>query len=132
MSRHSEPIPSREATTAQQLSALLAISRSLEPWLLEPINDVDGVPAKLDGGAAAAALTTFVKTCDAIDRILDDPSRWNLNKHDELYNAIVETQKSQQAFLKTQAASAAEMQRPAFQMKPTVMVFQDGYLAFWG
>lgn len=132
MSQRYEPIPSREATTAQQLSALLAISRTLEPWLLESPAEIGTAPAKLDGGAAAAALATFVKTCDAIDKMLDDPSRWTLGKQDELYDSVIETQKCQQALIKAQTASAAEIQRPSFQLKPTVMVFQDGYLAFWG
>lgn len=132
MSRHFEPVPSREATTAQQLSALLAICRTLEPWLLEPVVDAGQEAPELDGGVVAAAAATFIKTCDSLDRILDDSSRWDLKKSNELYDAIVESQKCQQSLLKAQTISAAEVQRPSVQIRPTVMVFQGGYLAFWG
>lgn len=127
-----EPIPSRESTNAFQVNTLLAIIHNLEPYLLESPRDLGQVKPELDGGAASAAVVTFVKACERLDQVLADPARWSMEQSNELYKSLVATQEQQQAFLREQTAAAKIVQRPAFLLKPTMIAWEGGYLAFYG
>jgi len=126
------PIPSRESTSHGQLNALLCITQALQPYLILPPQENIPKEPQLDGGTVAAAATTFIKTCAKIDDLLADLSRWNLESQDALYDALVRTQEQQQAFLKAQTAAAESITRPSFQLKPVLVLVDNGYAAVYG
>jgi hypothetical protein len=126
------PIPSRESTSHGQLNALLCITQALQPYLILPPQENIPKEPQLDGGTVAAAATTFIKTCAKIDDILADLTRWSLESQDALYDALVRTQEQQQAFLKAQTAAAESIVRPSFQLKPVLVLVDNGYAAVYG
>jgi hypothetical protein len=127
-----QSIPSRDSSNTTQLSALLGIMQSLQNYLLLPPQEPGHTPPELDGGALAAASTTFIKTCAKIDELLEDKSRWSLEVQDALYAACIQTQEFQQKFIRTQTESAAILQRPSFQIKPMLVLVEGGYIAIHG
>jgi len=126
-------LPTREAASTQQIHVLLAITQSLQAYLILPPQE-SAVPksGEIDGGTVAAAAATFIKTCGKIDELLADKSRWDLESHDALYDALVRTQEHQHQFLQTQTAAAASILRPSFQLKPALLAVQGGYAAVHG
>lgn len=128
-----QTIPSRDSSSVTQLSALLAITQALQPYLILPPQELGhNPPPALDGGTVVAATNTFIKTCAKIDDLLEDKSRWNLETQDALYDACIRTQEAQQKFVQTQTESAAILQRPSFQLKPTLVLVEGGYIAIYG
>jgi hypothetical protein len=133
MKPQSLPIPSRESASTNQFSVLLSLTHALQPYLLLSPQELGAAPPPaLDGGVVAAAATTFIKTCSKLDELLDDPSRWNLESQDALYDALVQTQEHQQRFLQMQTAAAASLMRPAFQLRPVLLLVEGGYIAVHG
>lgn len=131
-----ESIPSRDSTTVTQISALLAVANQLQPYLLLPHPDVDDEnsrnPPKLNGEALIAATSTFIKTCEALDQIVSDATRWSLAQSDALYHAATAAQNQHKAFLLAQTQAAQAIKRPAYQLRPTLAVFENNYIAYWG
>lgn len=127
-----EAVPSRESTNAFQVNTILAVIHNLEPFLVEPARDLGQTRPELDGDAVCSASATFIKACDRLDQILADSTRWSMDAPNELYRALVATQVEQQAFIREQTAAAKIVQRPAFLLKPTLLVWEAGYLAFYG
>lgn len=128
-----QSIPSRDSSSVTQLSALLAITQALQPYLILPPQDLGAnPPPALDGGTVTAASNTFIKTCAKIDDLLEDKSRWNLETQDALYDACIRTQEVQQKFVQTQTEAAASLMRPSFQVKPMLVLVEGGYIAIYG
>lgn len=131
-----ESIPSRDSTTVTQISALLAVANQLQPYLLLPHPDIDDPvsrnPPKLNGEALIAATSTFIKTCEALDQIVSDATRWSLAQSDALYHAATEAQHQHKAFLLAQTQAAQSIKRPSYQLRPTLAVFENSYVAYWG
>lgn len=127
------PIPTREAANSQQLGMLLAITQSLQAYLVLPPDD-RAVPTggPIDGGTVAAAATTFIKTCGKIEELLADKSRWSLEPQDALYTSLVQVHEQQRQFLHAQTLAAATILRPSFRLKPELHVVDDGYAAIFG
>lgn len=131
-----ESIPSRDSTTVTQISALLAVANQLQPYLLLPHPDIDDPasrnPLKLNGEALIAATSTFIKTCEALDQIVSDPARWSLAQSDALYLAATAAQVQHKEFLLAQTQAAQSIKRPSYQLRPTLAVFENSYVAYWG
>lgn len=128
-------VPTRESITSIQLTNILNVINTLNPFLLYTQHrDLDSEVRgqKLDGEAALAGAATFIKCCERIDAIMADSGRWDLKAHDELYASIASVHKAQEDFLKAQTEAAKELQRPSFQLKPTVLGTSTEYVAFWG
>lgn len=126
-------IPNRESIAEQQVNTALSMLHALMPYVLAPHRDPMNLPKELDGGTECAAVTTFVKICSRLDAMLDDPTRWKLEDHDKLYAAILESHRVQQIFVNEQIEAAKVVQRPSYQLKPTLAVAPDNsYVAFWG
>lgn len=121
------PLPSRESSSNNQLSALLAITQYLQAYLLCPPQDAAGVNAAphIDGGVVTAAAQTFVNTCARIDDIVKDKSRWTLEPQDELYKALVESNVANKVFLQTQTAAAASLGRPSYRYRPELILVKN-------
>lgn len=126
-------IPNRESITEQQVATVLAVIHNLQPYLLEQVVELGSKePPELDGGAKTAAVNTFVQACHRMDEILSQPDRWAIKTHDELYTAIIDTHKKQQEFLHEQSESVKQLRRPSYQLRPTLAVAGNDYIAFFG
>lgn len=117
-------IPTREQCTGQQMGILLSVLATLHPYILEGYRGGE-LPKEIDGGAHAAATTTFINACDRIDNILQQTDRWTLDKQNELYDSAV-------AFNKAQTAVSQAALRPSVYLKPLLQAYQDKYVAYWG
>lgn len=126
--------PTREETNDRQLRSILAVVSELQPYIIEPTHSPGETPRALDmnGEAAIAAQTTFIKACGAIDAILEDKARFTLGVQDKLMEELVNTQKSQQKFIDAQRLSSEQMQKPSFLLKPTLATFGKSFVAYWG
>lgn len=135
MSRPQIPyFPTKEEQTDRQLGPILAVIRELQPFLLEEIAEPGSVPKdrSLDGGAASAATTTFIKACARLDSILEDAPRWTVKARDALIDAFIKTQKEQRRFIEVQRQSSEMLQAPHFILRPTLAISGGRYVAFWG
>lgn len=126
-------IPSRESTAEQQVHTALSVLHALLPYVLEPQREPGKEVKEMDGGVECAVVATFVKACNRLDAMLDDPSRWRLEDHDRLYDSMVKSHEAQQGFLKAQTDAANIVQRPSYQLRPTLAIDGDAqYIAVWG
>lgn len=130
-------LPSREAVTGHQLDCLLGIIHTLRPFLMDEGNFriFDAVQEKrpeLDGGAQASAVATFCNVCQRIDDMVSDKARWGTQTHDVLYENIQKHYESQIEFTKAQTEAAKGLVRPSFQLKPTLGVIPQGFVAYYG
>lgn len=137
MKEHHQPInalPTRESTSQHQIFTLLEVTAALRPYLL-PSHDADSphkLPPQLDGGAVAAAATTFIKTCACIDDLVDDKSRWGLDQHDALLKMVSGVMEQQKLFLMEQMLAAQSLRRPCFRFQPTLIQADNEFLAIFG
>jgi hypothetical protein len=126
-------LPSRESVTEHQILMLMHMMNGLNPFLLgSPLNPEFSPPQKIDGGVACAASVSFINLCSRLDAILADNSRWDTLLHDRLYASIEKVQTAQVKFLEEQAASAAAVRRPCFQMRPTIAQSSEDFIAVFG
>lgn len=126
-------IPSRESTAEQQVHTALSVLHALLPYVLEPQREPGKEVKEMDGGVECAVVATFVKACNRLDAMLDDPSRWRLEDHDRLYDSMVKSHEAQQGFLKAQTDAANIVQRPSYQLRPVLAQTLDNlYIAYYG
>lgn len=127
------PIPSREASSDQQVNTVLGILGSLQPYLLLTGREIEsGIPAELDGGVVSSASVTFMKACDRLDSILDDNTRWNLKDQDTLYSAMVRHYEGALELNKKQGSALDELNRPSHVFKPKLTTVNGEFIAMWG
>lgn len=126
--------PTREETNDRQLRSILAVVSELQAYIIEPTHSPGETPRALDmnGEAAIAAQTTFIKACGAIDAILEDKARFTLGAQDTLMEELAKTQKAQQRFIDAQRVSSERLQKPSFLLKPTLATFGKSFVAWWG
>lgn len=126
--------PTREETNDRQLRSILAVVQELQPYIIEPTHSPGETPRALDmnGEAAIAAQSTFIKACSALDSILEDKARFTLMAQDKLMEELVKTQKSQQKFIDAQRLSSERLQKPSFLLKPTLATFGSDFVAYFG
>lgn len=126
--------PTREETNDRQLRSILAVVQELQPYIIEPTHSPGETPRALDmnGEAAIAAQSTFIKACVALDTILEDSARFTLTAQDKLMDELVKTQKAQQRFIDAQRLSSERLQKPSFLLKPTLATFGSDFVAYFG
>lgn len=127
-------VPNREAVNDAQVNTLLHVTNALQAYLLAPHRGFEPGDAhpELDGGALAAATTTFCKACEQLNNLLDEKSRWGIEKSADLYGSIVKTQEAQQALLVAQKKIADAALLPHNQLKPTILTHGGYFLAIYG
>jgi len=131
----SNVLPTRESVSQHQLVSLLQIVVQLQPYIVRDAGfnlEPHHTPPEIDGGAACAAATTFIKTCGRIDELLEDRSRWGLENHDTMSKAVLLLAEQQEKFLSEQILSAKEVRRPSFQLRPTLVIVEGEFVAFYG
>lgn len=124
--------PSRDLVSTGQIHTVLHILSSLQPYLLLTEREYDGLPAKLDGGVACAAVATFAAACGRLDSMLADGSRWSLAAHDELHKAVIEHFVAAKKVNEAQCIAVEAIKRPSRSLQPRVTVSNGLYIAFWG
>lgn len=135
-------VPIRDAATAQQVNTVLGIlgmalsslsSISRLQLDMEENNEDEGYKHVIVGESRVAAETTFINSCERLDAILKDDSRWSMEHQDRVEKDRQDMVKSQLALQYYQAALAAEMTLPHFRYRPTVARATDGdWIAFIG
>lgn len=127
-------IPARELVTECQVQNLLAITIALQPYLLVENREWSGPPPPcLDGGAHAAAVSTFVVTCQKIEDLVIEPKRWDTGTHDLLYENIAKLQKAQIELFETQRRVTEALEKPSYSLKPQIRLIEGGkYIAYFG
>ena len=132
-------LPAPEVVTEQQIHTALDVLLGLQAWMIPDKPGIgefsSGVPSdfRLDGEAAIAASTTFIKACARIDALLEDGTRWGLDVHKKLQESLEKNYAQQYEFLKAQTEASQALARPFFLMKPEFVQCPDGvFLAYVG
>jgi hypothetical protein len=132
-------LPPPEAVTEQQVHTALDVLLGLQAWMIPdkptPGEFSAGLPSdfRLDGEAAIAASTTFIKACARIDALLDDGTRWGMDVHKKLQENLEKNYAQQYEFLKAQTEASQALARPFFLMKPEFVQCPDGtFVAYVG
>lgn len=129
--------PAPEQVTHSHIENISILIETLKPFILplprDPQSSIPQPAERLDGESAIAATTTFIKACSRLDALLDDPERWTMTPHKELYAAINANYLQQFQFLKAQTQAANNLCRPFFLLKPDLVQLDDGsFVAYWG
>lgn len=125
---------SREGITLQQFSVLLntlaTVQAGLREWKLED----SGVPevSRLAGEARLALEASLLKTCARIDKLVDDDSRWSIDRLLDIERKLDETLATQNSFFASQKAAADDTRRPSRFLSPELIKTPQGWVAFFG
>jgi hypothetical protein len=121
---------------------LLSVCGNLSGVLFSDDVEHENIPGQrsIDGEAHLAATNTFIKACEKIDSILDDPKRWGIDFQLALEKQYNEVHVNQQENLKTQIAeseqrriTAAAIVLPHFRYRPALVRLEEGgWAAFLG
>jgi len=86
------------------------------------------------GSVISSVEATLINTCNQLDMILADKSRWTNDQTKKVQEAAEIAIKEQIDFLKAQRRAAAEINTPHFQHRPSLMRTPDGtgWIAFIG
>lgn len=128
-------LPAREIITEHQMNVLLALMHHFQPYLLAPpsmYRDDDGLPAKLDGGAHASAVSAFSAVCGRIEDLLAQKKRWDTKTHDAVYTNVVKLQQAHLILVREQALAAQEIRKPSYCLKPSIHMIEGHFVATWG
>jgi len=125
-------VPSRESTTQMQIASAMSVIHALQPYLLyHPTQEPEDRP-ELDGGAVASATVTFSKACERLDKILEDESRWSIDPHNGLIEALTRSQEAIRRFNEENVLTVQGLRRPSRQFQPQFAISGDVFLAFAG
>lgn len=125
----------RDLSTQNQLGMLLAVTQTMMGYLLAPDRETENVPGKNlpSGEARVAAENTFIKSCERIDSILEDMTRWTPEYQKRVEKILEEQHAKSLDLMATQQNAAAEAASPHFQYRPNVLHLEEGpWIAFLG
>lgn len=124
----------RENITNAQFTTLLSTVNVVLNGLREVQTEENGVPRtdRLAGEAQIALTTTLIKTLDRIDSLMDDKTRWTLDRVLDIEHRLNETLENQNAFFRSQRETADEQRRPYFILRPELKKTSQGWIAFHG
>lgn len=132
-------LPPPEVVTEQQIHTALDVLIGLQAWMIPEVKTIlDGAAStpsdfRLEGEAAIAASTTFIKACARIDALLEDNTRWGMDVHKKLQDNLEKNYAQQHDFLKAQTEASQALARPFFLMKPEFVQMPDGtFVAYVG
>lgn len=129
-------VSTRELSTQQQLHSLLQVAGFMwsavqvphNPFIEEsaPLN-----PASPEGKIAAE--NCFIKTCEAIEKIIDDAQRWDFSFQKSLEDDYSLAMKMNLEYIKAQRDAARDAGSPHSVCNPALVRLADGsYLAVLG
>lgn len=123
--------------TRQQLGNVLEIMGRLENVVLPPTEDWDH--GDVDEEVATSAQATYIRCCNVLDTILDDPERWSLKRRNQLEKRTDKVLKAQGQMYKAAAEATNEqkqtfihLRRPSNIFRPTIFQHNGRWLAVYG
>lgn len=126
-------IPERQLTTSQQVNTLLGVCGMMWSMLNSPKEEGALEQKHADFSCRAAAETTFIKACDALQLVLSEPERWDFSFQLNIERDYHESIELNKEFLRAQKRHAEEAASPHFRMQPTLMKLTDNtWLAMCG
>lgn len=136
-------VPTREVTTTQQLTSLLNVAGFMlaalhgPPKFHNPFNEDAPTPRMepTTREGIIAAETCFIKTCEAIEKIVEDPSRWSSAFQTKIETDYENAMKMNLEYIKAQRDMAVEMATPHYALRDRVQLgrMPDGsHVAFIG
>lgn len=129
-------LPARELVTQQQVNVLMQIaatSMSMLGSLIHVDPDNRDHVSRVGGEARTAAESLFIKTCDQLEKIVGDSSRWDSTFQSEVEKSFREAHELQMETMTSQKEAADEILTPHFRYRPALVKMMDGtYLAFLG
>lgn len=128
----SQVLVGKEQALSSQFNILLGVVNHLTSALSssETMTGVPGTP--LDGGAKSALESTIIRACNRLDALLEEKKNWGAPEQNRVIKQICKTHRAQQIFLKAQTASANEVRRPSFQLRPNLIRVETGFAAIHG
>lgn len=131
-------LPSRELTTHQQLSSLLNVAgfcwsalQGPPKFALEGGSVPTEVPEKTEGWVAAENL--FIKTCSAIEKIVDDAQRFDFSFQQKIEEDYKTAMQLNLEYIKANRDAAVEAASPHAVCNPALVRLQNGdYAAVLG
>jgi hypothetical protein len=126
-------MPNREAVNAAQVSLLLNITQSLVGCLRQPETEMGKEQSpEIDGGARLAIETTIAKTCNRIDNILDEATRWTFENQQAMEKQLSSMYEQNTALLRAQTRLAEEAVKPHARYRPKLYRFNGVWVAILG
>jgi hypothetical protein len=121
-------IPERQLTTSQQVNTLLGVASHFWAMLNAPQMPDDTLPrvGTVQGESRLAAETTFIKTCEALQLILDEKPRWDFSFQQSLEKDYAEAMSLNKDFLVAQRHAARENASPHNRRSPVLHKLTDG------
>jgi hypothetical protein len=125
------PIQTKEYTTGAHLHMLTQVIDLLCHNLRAPSFDDQGAPVRQDmGGEVKLALeSTVIKTCYAIDRIVEETSRFDVTNSINAENKVTEMLQANVNFVNAQTKAAKHILRPCVRFQPKLVKLTDGTFA---
>jgi hypothetical protein len=128
--------PNRDAVTQVQIGSLLNVVSVAMAGLLNPAYaqmDVSRPATELPGEAKVALENTLILTCERIDEIIKDTSRWSIQAQNTLESNVEAIQKEHLELIKSQTEAVKNLDLPHMKYKPTLMRMDSGnWLAVLG
>jgi hypothetical protein len=139
-------LPARELTTGNQLQMLMSVAgfawgtlqKPPSPFLFQteeglvPAPPAGPVGGKYDGGCKSAAESVFIKACDAIERILDDRTRWNADFQARIENDYANAMAMNLEYVKAKRDAAVAEASPHNLYNPKLARLGSNYIAVLG
>jgi len=126
-------VTSKEQSVSRSVNTVLEIISSLTHCRNgDGYEDEESKGGVKDGGAKCALDTTLIQACNRLDAMLGESSNWDNKAQDEMMRAITRTHELQHTFLSAQADAARSIQKPSFQLKPTLVSTGAEFLAIYG
>lgn len=132
----------RDLSTNTQIGMLLAICGSMGQALVNMEPDATNVPQETPERTEAqlAAEVTFIKACDRLDGIIDDPRRWGTEyqftlerQYNERHQKQLGAIEAEKRFSEQRTKTATEIATPHFRYRPALIPMEDGtWMAFLG
>lgn len=86
-----------------------------------------------NGNCLTSAQATFINTCNALDNLLTDPSRWSLGHMNRADERLEQAHELNLQFLRNQAEASKEISTPHWRYRPALMRTDSGkWMAFLG
>lgn len=119
-----------------QFGTLLTLLKTLENYII-PVQPNDAVgmkePIQIDGEISAAAQVTFIKTCDRLENLMAEETRWkDPLKHPALV-AAESAHAAQKKFLEAETDLRKILARPSIILRPAIYRTHTGqFIAGYG
>jgi hypothetical protein len=124
-------VSTRELSTQQQLHSLMQVAGMM--WSVvhgPPQNPFDDAPLKPQTGEGViAAENCFIKTCAAIEKIVDDHQRWGFDFQKQLEEDYSAAMKMNLEYIRAQRDAAIEATSPHHVCNPALVRLADGNYA---